>query len=255
MSETPAVGDLAAPPTRPQPIRRGPVYRGLPRPLRIAAWVTYAVVLGIVISRTFPGAMRLFGAAATLAPGKLAWYGVRATGFLAFFAVAGSVTYGLMLSTKLLDAIAHRPVSFALHKDLALVGLALSGLHGILLLGDQTFAFTPTAILIPFASPYAPVAVGVGQLAFYVVVIVTGSFYVRRQIGQRAWRLIHYLTFLAFVGVTAHGIISGSDTGAPWAVWVYLAPTSSVVFFFVYRLVASLATKQSRGRPPYADVA
>jgi predicted ferric reductase len=212
--------------------------------MRFAAWVTYAVVLGIVISATFPGAMRLLGAAAALAPGKLAWYGVRATGFLAYVAVAGSVIYGLMLSTKLLDAIAHRPVSFALHKDLALVGIALSGLHGLLLLGDQTFAFTPTAIVIPFEAPYASAAVGVGQLAFYVVAIVTGSFYVRRQIGQHAWRLIHYLTFLAFVGVTAHGITSGSDTGTPWAVWVYLAPTAAVVFFFVYRLVAGLTARR-----------
>jgi methionine sulfoxide reductase heme-binding subunit len=248
MSEVPIVRDLAPPASRPRPIRRGPAYRGLPRPLRIAVWVTYVVVLGIVINATFPGAMRLFGAAAALAPGKLAWYGVRATGFLAYFAVTGSVIYGLMLSTKLLDAIAHRPVSFALHKDLATVGLALSGFHGLLLLGDQTFAFTPRAILLPFAAPYAPVAVGVGQLAFYVVATVTGSFYVRRQIGQRVWRLIHYLTFLAFVGVTAHGISSGSDTGAPWAVWVYLVPTASVVFLFVYRVVASIAERRANAR-------
>jgi predicted ferric reductase len=256
MSETPVVRDLAAPPARPLPIRRGPVYRGLPRPLRIALWVIYAVVIGIVISAMLPGALRLFGAAAALAPGKLAWYGVRATGFLAYFAVAGSVIYGLMLSTRLLDAIAHRPVSFALHKDLALVGLALSGLHGLLLLGDQTFAFTPTAILIPFAAPYAPAAVGVGQLAFYLVTIVSASFYVRRQIGQRAWRLIHYLSFVAFVGVTAHGIIAGSDTGAWWAVWVYLAPTAAVVFFFVYRVIGSIAERRENAHlvPDPAEV-
>jgi predicted ferric reductase len=248
MSEGLIVRDLAPPAARPRPTRRSPVYRGLPRPLRIAVWVTYAVAIGIVTIATFPGAMRLSGAAAALAPGKLAWYGVRATGFLAYFAVAGSVIYGLMLSTKLLDAIAHRPVSFTLHKDLAMVGLALSGFHGLLLLGDQTFAFTPRAILLPFAAPYAPAAVGIGQLAFYLVAVVTGSFYVRRQIGQRAWRLIHYLTFLAFVGVTAHGISSGSDTGAPWAVWVYLVPTAAVVFFFVYRVIASIAERRANAR-------
>jgi predicted ferric reductase len=240
--------DLAAASTRPRSNRRGSVYRGLPRPVRIASWVTYALVLGIVITATYPGAMRQFGAAAALAPGKLAWYSVRATGFLAYFAVAGSVIYGLMLSTKLLDAIAHRPISFALHKDLAMVGLALSGLHGLLLLGDQTFAFTPMAILLPFAAPYAPVAVGVGQVAFYLLAIVIGSFYVRRQIGQRAWRLIHYLTFVAFAGVTAHGVSSGSDTGAPWAVWVYLVPTAAVVFFASYRMVAGIAERRAHAR-------
>ena len=212
------------------------------------------MILGIVIGATLPAALRLLGATAALAPGKLAWYGVRATGFLAYFAIAASVVYGLLLSTKLLDAIAHRPVNFALHKDLALVGLALSGLHGLLLLGDHTYAFTPVAIAVPFASPYAPVAVAVGQLAFYVVAIVTGSFYVRRQIGQRAWRLIHYLTFLGFVGVTAHGITSGSDSGAPWALWAYLVPLAAVIFFLAYRVVVSLGARREQTPPGHEVV-
>ena len=230
---------------RSQPVRRVPTYRGLPTPVRVGLWAMSAVILGVVIGTTFPTAMRALGAALVLAPGKAAWYAVRATGFLAYFAVAGSVVYGLLLSTKLLDAIAHRPISFALHKDLALVGLALSCLHGLLLLGDQTFAFTPVAIAIPFASPYAPVAVGVGQLAFFLVAIVTGSFYVRRQIGQRGWRLIHYLTFLGFIGVTVHGIASGSDSSASWARWAYIGPSVAVVFFVAYRVVVTFAGRRT----------
>jgi predicted ferric reductase len=221
----------------------------------VVAWLATMAILGIVIGATLPQALRVLGAAAALAPGKLAWYGVRATGFLAYFAIAGSVMYGLLLSTKLLDAIAHRPVTFALHKDLALVGLALSALHGLLLLGDPTYPFTLVAIAVPFASPYAPVAVAVGQLAFYVVAVVTGSFYVRRQIGQRAWRLIHYLTFLGFVGVTAHGITSGSDTAAPLAVWAYVIPTAAVVFFLAYRVVISVAARRDETEPGHAPAA
>ena len=136
MIELPERRGAAVPQARLRPVRRGPVYRGLPRPVQALAWLALAAILGSVIGATLPEALRALGATAALAPGKLAWYGVRATGFLAYFAVAGSVIYGLLLSTKLLDAIAHRPVSFALHKDLALVGLALSGLHGLLLLGD-----------------------------------------------------------------------------------------------------------------------
>ncbi|MGO9178641.1 MAG: hypothetical protein ACLQBX_17415 [Candidatus Limnocylindrales bacterium] len=241
-------------PPRPRPVRRGPVYRGLPRSVRVAAWLATSMILGIVIGATLPEALRLLGATAALAPGKLAWYGVRATGFLAYFALAGSVIYGLLLSTKLLDAIAHRPVSFALHKDLALVGLALSGVHGLLLLGDHTYTFTLAAIAVPFASPYAPLAVAVGQLAFYVVAIVTGSFYVRRHIGQQTWRLIHYLTFLGFVGVTAHGLTSGSDTAAPWAVWAYLVPLAAGVFFLAYRVVVSIAARREQAQPGHVAV-
>ena len=224
---------------------RPPAYRGLPRPVRLILWVFFGLIVGAFLGAALPEAIRLVEATAALAPGKLAWYAARVTGFLAYFAVAGSVVYGLLLSTKLLDAIAHRPVSFALHKDLALVGVGLSGLHGLLLLGDQTYAFSPAAIVVPFASPYASTAVGIGQVAFYLVVLVTGSFYIRRQIGQRAWRLIHYLTFLAFLGAAAHGIASGSDTGATWASWIYLGPVAVAIFFFAYRLVISIAAHRS----------
>jgi sulfoxide reductase heme-binding subunit YedZ len=222
-----------------------PAYRGLPRPLRLVAWALAAVAAGAVIGTYFPAAMRLLGSAVALAPDKLAWYAARVTGFLAYFAMAGSVLYGLLLSTKLLDAIAHRPVTFRLHRDLALAGLALSGVHGVALLADRTFAFTLPAIAVPFASPYAPVAVGIGQLAFYVAAVATATFYVRRVIGQRAWRAIHYLTFLAFAGVTGHGIAAGSDTGAPWAAWPYVAAIACVVFLFAYRLVVALAARRA----------
>ena len=185
-----------------------------------------------------------------LQPEILAWYSVRALGFLAYLVLAASVLYGLLLSTKILDAIAHRPVSFALHKDLAIVAMVLTGLHMTILLGDSSFPFTPRAILVPFASPFAPVWVGIGQLTFYSMIVVTASFYVRRQIGQRAWRILHYVTFLSFIGATAHGIASGSDTGSAWARWIYLVPTAGALFLLVYRIVLSVATRISRHGAP-----
>jgi len=221
--------------------RPGQVYRGLPRFIRIATWIAVAVLVGVVIGATAPTALRRVGAVLALQPGLLSWYSARALGFLAYGTIAVSVLYGLLLSTKILDSIAHRPVSFALHKELAIVGLVLVGLHAGVLLADQSFDFSPRAILVPFASPYATVWVGIGQLTFYLTAVITASFYLRRHIGQRAWRLIHYLTFLSFIGASVHGIMSGSDSGSPWAFWIYLVPTVLAVFLLTYRIVVSVA--------------
>ena len=245
--------------------RTGPVYRGLPRPVRYVAWAVGAVVVGGVLGATAPNALRSIGAVAATRPGLLGWYSVRALGFLAYIILAASVLYGLLLSTKLLDAIAHRPVSFALHKDLAIAALLAGALHGTLLITDQSFNFTPRAILVPFASPYAPILVGIGQITFYAMAIVTASFYVRRHIGQRAWRTLHYVTFLAFIGATFHGISAGSDSGQAWAFWIYLIPIAAAVFLLSYRIVLSVSnhfasTSESRRsigpaarRAPVAD--
>jgi hypothetical protein len=226
-----------------------PAHRGVPWPVRTIIWVAATIAIGAVLGATAPAALRRVGAVAALQPGLLAWYTARAMGLLAYLAVAGSVVYGLLLSTKILDTIAHRPVSFALHKDLALVGLILGTIHPLVLLADQSFAFTPAALLVPFTSPFAPVWVGLGQLAFYGLAVVTASFYVRRHIGQRAWRLLHYLTFAVFLGTTAHGIMAGSDSGAPWAFWLYLVPGALAIFLLIYRIVVSVSARVSRHGP------
>jgi methionine sulfoxide reductase heme-binding subunit len=236
------------------PSRTGAIYRGVPLPIRVVGWIALAVVCGWVIGATAPTAIERLGAVAAIQPGLLAWYSVRALGFLAYFVLAASVLYGLLLSTKILDTIAHRPVSFALHKDLAIVALILASLHGALLVFDQSFDFTIRSILVPFASPYAPVTVGIGQLAFYASIVVTASFYVRRYIGQRAWRILHYVTFLAFIGATFHGIASGSDSGSAWAFWVYLVPATASIFLITYRIVISVSSRIERARDRKAGI-
>jgi DMSO/TMAO reductase YedYZ heme-binding membrane subunit len=228
-------------------------YRGLSSRTTLIRWGLFAIAVGIVLGTTMPfaidGLIRLAGSA----PERLPWVATRIIAFLSYFAIAGSVIYGLLLSTKILDAIAHRPVTFALHQDLAAIGLGLAGIHVILLGLDATQPFSFAEMLVPFASPYRPLWVGVGQVALYLVAIVTGSFYVRRRIGQRSWRLLHYVTFLAFAFTTAHGIMTGTDTSTPWAWWVYVATTTVVVFLTAYRIAeAVIARRERRGRPAVA---
>jgi predicted ferric reductase len=187
---------------------------------------------------------------AQVAPDRLPWVATRLVAFLSYFAIAGSVVYGLLLSTKILDAIAHRPVSFALHQDLAAIGLGLAGVHAVLLGLDAKVPFSLADMLVPFASQYRPLWVGIGQLTLYLVAVVLASFYLRRRIGQRSWRLLHYLTFLSFAGATAHGILSGSDSGTAWAWWSYVGATALVVFLTGYRVVTGVVAARERSARP-----
>jgi predicted ferric reductase len=221
-------------------------YRGLSPVAQIVLWVGVAIGIGVVLAVSLPMAVGGLTAAVLETPSKLPWFATRVTAFLSYLAIAGSVVYGLLLSTKILDAIAHRPVTYALHQDLAAVGLGLAGIHGVLLGLDSTVPFSFAEMLIPFAAPYRPIWVGIGQLAFYVTAAVIASFYARRHIGQRAWRLLHYTTFLAFVGATAHGILAGTDTATPWAFWIYVTATVWVVFLTTYRVVLSVAASRER---------
>lgn len=223
-------------------------YRGLDPRTRWLRWGLVAVAVGIVLGTTGPSAVAALGRAAALEHAKLPWYASRVLAFLSYFALAGSVIYGLLLSTKLLDAVAHRPISFTLHQDLAAVGLGLAGVHGILLGLDRSVPQTVAQILVPFSGPYRPLWVGAGQTAFWLMAVVVASFYLRRRIGQRAWRLLHYTTFLAFAGATIHGLLAGTDSRQAWAWWSYVGPTVAVVFLFAYRVTASLTAPGAPAR-------
>lgn len=221
-------------------------FRGLDPRTRFIRWGLFAVAVGIVLGATAPNAARALATAWETNRSSLPWLVERLAGFLAYFALAGSVVYGLLLSTKILDAIAHRPITFNLHQDLASFGLGLAGIHGALLALDKSVPFSLPQIAVPGLAPYAPLAVAAGQGAFYLMAAVIASFYVRRTIGQRTWRLLHYLTFLAFVGATAHGLAAGTDSGSAWAWWIYVGATVPVVFLLTYRILVSRGARSAR---------
>jgi len=232
----------------------GVTFRGLSPRTVYVRWGLVAVAVGIVLGATAPSAL---GALATLSDAdrsKLPWVLERLFAWLAYAALAGSVIYGLLLSTKLLDAIAHRPITFALHQDLASFAVGFAAIHGALLGLDRSIPFTLAQIVVPGLAPYAPAWVAVGQVTLYLMVAVVTSFYVRRRIGQRTWRRLHLLTFAIFIGATAHGIGAGTDSGTSWAWWSYVGASTAVSFLVAYRVVIALGRRRQvvpvRPTPP-----
>jgi methionine sulfoxide reductase heme-binding subunit len=221
-------------------------FRGLHPRTQLVRWGLVAVAIGIILGATAPTAASQLHTVWEANRSSLPWVFERLFAFLAYFAMAGSVVYGLLLSTKILDAIAHRPITFTLHQDLAAIGLGLAGIHGVLLGLDHSMPFTLAQIAVPGLAPYAPLWVAAGQVSFYLMAVVIGSFYARRRIGQRAWRTLHYVTFLAFVGATAHGLAAGTDSGSAWAWWTYVGSSTAVAFLLAYRIAVSVMAHSGR---------
>ena len=144
----------------------------------------------------------------------------------------------------------HRPISFTLHQDLAGIGVALALVHAAVLMIDRSVPHSPVEVVVPFAGPYRPLWVGIGQIAMGLSLLVLLSFYVRKRIGTRAWRTIHYLSLAAFAGATVHGLMAGSDTSAGWVYAGYLTLTVIVVFLTTYRIVLALGSRSGERRLP-----
>jgi predicted ferric reductase len=190
----------------------------------LAAMQTWLPAMGLSLSGTQPQAY---------------WDLARSAGIVAYLLMWLSVAFGLIITNRMARIWPGGPTAFDLHQFSSLLGLGFAVFHGLVLLGDQYIKFTLPQILIPFASVnYKTIWVGLGQLAFYALIPITFSFYVRRQIGANVWRAIHYLSFIAFSMVTVHGLLAGSDTTNPVVLGMYLMTGLSVVFLTLYRMMA-----------------
>jgi predicted ferric reductase len=175
---------------------------------------------------------------------KVYWYLSRATAFVSLTILWISMALGLGLSNKMARIWPGAPAAFAIHEYVSLLGLAFALLHALVLLGDHYIHFTVAQIFLPFSTTdYRPTWVGIGQIGFYVWLIVASSFYVRSSIGQKTWRVIHYLSFVIYLMGLIHGLFSGTDTGANWASWYYWISGGSLLFLFLYRVVNTIADK------------
>jgi len=104
--------------------------------------------------------------------------------------------------------------------------------------------FSLLQVVVPFTTQsYRPIWVGIGQISFYLWAIVVLSFYVRKQMGNSAWRLIHYASFLSFVMALAHGIASGTNSKEMWAQDMYWVAGGSLLFLTIYRILVTSSQK------------
>lgn len=182
---------------------------------------------------------------------KAYWYMSRGTALISLSLLWLSMALGLGITNKMARLWPGAPASFAIHEYVSLLGLAFALLHALVLLGDHFINFTLAQILLPFATlEYHPFWVGIGQLGFYTWIIIAFSFYVRQGIGQKAWRLIHYASFMMYVMGLFHGIFSGTDTTAGWAQAYYWFSFGSLFFLFVARVIGALIDKLLPVNPP-----
>ena len=178
---------------------------------------------------------------------KAFWYISRATALVAFFLLWLSMAMGVTITNRLAKVWPGGPTAFELHEFFSLLGIAFALFHGMILMGDHYIHYSLTQVLVPFSSQqYKPLWVGLGQLAFYAWGIIVLSFYFRKRISTRVWRLIHYATYLIFLLALAHGVVSGTDSGFSWTNTLYWASGVSLFFLLVYRILVSAGNKQKR---------
>jgi len=203
---------------------------------------TFAKVAGpLALLITAGGALLLLPALGTAVLGVTngAWYLSRSSALVAYFLLWASMICGVSITNKLARLWPGAPTAFELHRHTSLLGLGFAAVHVLSLLGDTYIGYTLAQLVVPFASTdYAPVWVGLGQIAFYLLIPVTISFYARKRLGTRGWRTIHGLSYGLFGLTLLHGLFSGTDSGTAGTIWLYWFTGSTLLALTGYRVLA-----------------
>jgi methionine sulfoxide reductase heme-binding subunit len=179
------------------------------------------------------------------------WIVARAGGLTAYLLLTCSMLAGLVLKSRPLGSRVKPSVITDLHRFLALLALLAVGIHGVGLVLDTTMRIDVLGLLVPGRIPYRPVWTGAGVVAAELMLAVYVSFALRKRIGVRNWRRLHWLTYGIFIIATTHGLLAGSDSGAQWAHSIYLGAIGSVVLATAWRaLVRPGAQKRARASAP-----
>jgi predicted ferric reductase len=205
--------------------------------------------LGMVVLRNLPIGQAfsdLFSQLFAIGNTHTTWYITRSASWVAYFLLWFSMVWGLVIPTKFFNRYLSPTFVVDFHEYISILAIGFIVLHVGVLLVDQYLPFTIAQILVPFRAPYRPFWVGLGTIGFYLTLLVTITFYLRKKIGQQRFKSIHTFSLVAYFGVVFHAFFSGSDSSLPAAQLIYLSTFLVVVFLTSYWLIQARQIKQEK---------
>lgn len=169
------------------------------------------------------------------------WFGIRASGVVAWGLLTAVVLWGLLVRTRVLGRFAAPARVLDLHRWLGALALGFLAVHLGLLLVDPAVRFTVPEMLVPGLAPWQPFAVALGTLALWAMVpaSVLGRLLGRMRGTGAAWfRRAHLVSYAAWPLATAHYVLAGTDARAEWSVAALVAGSALLAAALVARACA-----------------
>jgi hypothetical protein len=180
------------------------------------------------------------------------WIAARALGVTAYLLLVVEVGLGLVLSHP--RNTAHwrltRPV-MPWHEMVSVFTFAFVALHVVLLALDPWAKVAFVGALVPGFSEYRPVAIGLGSIAMYALLVTAVTAKWTRLLPSRWWLRIHRVAALGFLLTWAHAVLAGTDSGA--LLPLYLATGLPILAGVAHRWWTGRIRPQRELAPPVAS--
>lgn len=165
---------------------------------------------------------------AATAPSPL-WYLARASGVVSLVLLTVSTVLGIATTVRWSSERWPRFTLSYLHRNVSLLAFVFLAVHIATIVVDGFAPIGWKDAVAPFVSGYRPLWLGFGALAFDLMVAVAVTSLVRRHIGARLWRAVHWASYPLWTLAVLHGLGSGTDTRTTLVLVVYAACVGAVV--------------------------
>jgi methionine sulfoxide reductase heme-binding subunit len=167
------------------------------------------------------------------------WYATRATGLVSLLLLTVSVLLGILTAGRFASANWPRFLSQGLHRNISLLVLAFLTLHVGTTVVDTYTSISLTAAFVPFASAYKAAWLSLGAVALDLLLALMVTSLVRKRLGYRAWRRVHWLAYACWPVAVSHGLGIGTDRAVTWVLALSLICVGAVLAAAAWRLVAA----------------
>lgn len=165
------------------------------------------------------------------------WYATRGLGTVTLVLLTAAVVLGIGTAGRWREEVTPGFVLANLHRNLSLLAVLVLALHIVTTLLDPFAGITVRDALIPVGARYRPIWLGLGVVAFEILIVVSATSLLRSRIGPRAWRLIHWTAYASWPLAVVHGLGTGSDQQAPWFIGLVTGCLVAVMLAVVRRLL------------------
>jgi sulfoxide reductase heme-binding subunit YedZ len=144
------------------------------------------------------------------------WYLTRGSGAVALVLLTLALALGVADVRRVRTPQLPRFFVDGLHRTLSLLSIVFVVVHVLTTVLD---GFAPVSVIdaiIPFVSAYRPIWLGLGAIAFDLMLAVAITSLIRRRIGHRLWRGVHWASYGSWPIAVVHGFGSGSDARTGW---------------------------------------
>jgi sulfoxide reductase heme-binding subunit YedZ len=182
------------------------------------------------------GGRRVIAAVVT---NKELWYLARGTGAVSLVLLTASLVLGITAHNGVGAPHVPRFATAMLHRNLSLLVVVFLAVHISTSVLDPFAGLSWSDAVVPLAARYRPVWLGLGAVAFDLLLALAITSLVRVRLGLRTWRAVHWLAYLCWPVALVHGLGTGSDVRASWLHWLVGVCIAAVAAAAWWRLAAT----------------